>query len=619
LLCLCGMLCFEQVWGQGIDVQDQRGQRQPIVDDRAANQERRLVQLARRYEELADFRRALDTYRQLAKKQPNNPAYYQGMLRNMLYLKEYEQALALIDSRKPQGMRRNPADPLSVFQLEVDRGEVLYKMGEADSAFAVWHRALDEVGFDANAYSKVVRTMMSNRLMDEAAAVIKDARRKGAGPGFMAYDMAVMRRAQWDYGEAAREFLRAYQHSPARFGMVQRELTRFPASGEVVDSVVAAFREFLPQDEKQAIRKLLIGFLLKSQRYDEALAETLVLDSLSQKSGQEAFEFAQQFLREKQVTPARVLFQEVVANDRVDQSLKTAARLGLARCLEHEGSSAEALVQFEELAKLGLRRPEGREARFRAGMVRLRDLGDPGGARLDFQELLSAGIQKIGDHEVGLWLGDCNVMAGDLEAARQSYQAAVDRKRGRKETAPAVLRMRLARVALWGGEIQPAAEILDVVVKGRRDDEAVNDALQWSLFLSQARSDSLALLKFARGDLAAFQGYHEQAVAVFQEAKVAARDGRVAEESLLRMSLELRAMGRAEAAVDSLREFMALYPTSVQREDVMFLLGDILENDLGDIPAAIEQYEKLLIESPGGMHMEEARRRIRQLEMYKQS
>jgi tetratricopeptide (TPR) repeat protein len=88
---------------------------------------------------------------------------------------------------------------------------------------------------------------------------------------------------------------------------------------------------------------------------------------------------------------------------------------------------------------------------------------------------------------------------------------------------------------------------------------------------------------------------------------------------LLRMSLELRAMGRAEAAVDSLREFMALYPTSVQREDVMFLLGDILENDLGDIPAAIEQYEKLLIESPGGMHMEEARRRIRQLEMYKQS
>ncbi|KPL07026.1 hypothetical protein AMJ86_06240 [bacterium SM23_57] len=276
-------------------------------------------------------------------------------------------------------------------------------------------------------------------------------------------------------------------------------------------------------------------------------------------------------------------------------------------------------MQFEELTSLGLARPEGREARFRAGVVRLKDLGDPTGAKVDFQILLSSGLTRIGDQEVGLWLGDCYVMEGDLDSAQQSYVRAISRQRGQRDVIPAILNMRLARVALWFGEFQRAADLLDQVVKGKPDDETVNNALIWSMFLSAARRDSAALAIFASGDMLSFKGEHEQALVKFQEAREIAPKGRVAQESLFRLALELRAMGQASAAVDSLKGFLELYPSSTQRDDAMFLVGDILEKDLRDIPAAIEQYEELLIESPGGMHMEESRRRIRELEAFRQT
>ena len=159
-------------FGQAIDVQEQGDQhRRPRVQQPAQpradqqNQEQRLLQMAKRYEEMADFERARDTYRQLAEQRSNNPIYYQGVLRNSLYLKDYDQALSWIVRYMPQGVGRHPGDPLSVFALEIDRGEVLYKMELADSAFGLWNRALSEVGFEPNAYAKVVRTMTSNRLM----------------------------------------------------------------------------------------------------------------------------------------------------------------------------------------------------------------------------------------------------------------------------------------------------------------------------------------------------------------------------------------------------------------------------------------------------------------------
>jgi tetratricopeptide (TPR) repeat protein len=592
---------------------------QPQVRGQVPNQEQRLAQLARRYEEMADFEHALAIYQDLAARQPNNFVYYQGVLRNALYLKNYDLALSWVQKYLPRGVGRNPADPLSSFCLEVDRGEVIYRMEQPDSAFAIWHRALQDVGYDPNAYAKIIRTMLQNRLMDEAIDVIKQAREKGADPAFMATDLATIMRSRMDYAGATREFLKAYQSAPGRFGLIQREFSRFPTIGDVVDSVVLAFEPYLPEKGNQDVRSLLVGFLMKSQRYDEALVQVRTLDSLSEKPGQPAFDFAQQFLQDGKISHARVLFQDVVDRDKADNRLKTAARLGLARCLDAEGKSAEALTQYEELASLGLMRPEGREARFRAGVVRLRDLKDFDGAKKDFQKLLSAGIGQIGDQEVGLWLGDCFVMQGDLTLAKNAYLQAVSRPRNNRAPVPAILRMRLARLALWSEDYQSAADMLDLVSKGDLDDDTVNDALVWSLFLSSARQDSVALGVFAKGDLLSFQGNHEQATAKFQEARNIAKKDRVGEESLIRLAMELRSAGQARTAVDSLMEFLVLFPSSVQREDVQFMIGDILERDLGDIPAAIEHYEQMLIDYPGGMHMEEVRRRVRQLETYKQS
>jgi len=585
----------------------------------AQGQEQRLTLLARRYEETGDFAKALENYQRLADIQPNNPTYYEGVFRNALYLKDYDKALAVIEKYKPRAMGRFPADPLSAFSLEVDRGLVLWKMGQPDSANALWRKALDGVGFDYGAYMKMFQMLWNNRLQDEAVEVVMHARKQGADPSFMAMELATMLRFRNDYIGATRELLSAYRASPGRFSEVLREFSSFPTDGIATDSVIAVLREALPFDQSQSVRRLLIAYLFKTQQYDAALCEVKTLDSLSQKPGNDAFDFAQQFLRENRISQARVLFQGVVNRDNIDDKLKIVARLGLARCLEQEGKATEALVQYEELAKIGLGRSEGREARFRTGVVRLRDLHDPTQAKEDFKALLSAGVARLGDEEVGLWLGDCYAMTGDLAQARNSYQQAVDRQRGKGEKVPMVLYLRLTRVALWSGEIQKAGETLQGVIQGRLDDETANDAIVWQMLLSVSEGDSAALATFAKGDLLSFQGKQEQAIEIFQEVRTLSPKKRVGQEALVRIGLELRALGRPKAAVDSLRQFLMLFPSSLQVDDVQFLIGDILEKDVRDIPGAVKQYEQLLIEHPGGMYMEEARRRIRQLESYRQT
>ncbi len=598
---------------------DDGNKKPPALQLRQQNQELRLSRSARRFEDQGDFERAVTIYQKLAELSPNNPGYYAAILRNLLFLKDYQRSLDLIEQYKLRSAGKTTADMMSAFSLEIDRGEVLHKMGMADSAMVLWRQSLNRVGYDQSAYAKVVRTMMANRLLDEAVDIVTQARERGANPRFMAMELALIYRTRMEYADATTEFLKVYQHQPARFSMVQKELSRFPESESVADSVIKALRNALPEDHDGAVRKLLVGFLIRNQRYDEALLEVQILDSLAKQPGKNGFEFAQWFLREDQISHARSLFQGVVTKAQVPDGLKVAARLGLARCLEQEGRAEEAVIQYEELVQLGLKRPEGREARFRAGVVKLHDLGDLAGAQADFQALLAAGLFRIGNQEVGLWLGDCHVMAGDLESAKQSYGQALGRGRQRGESVPAVLNTRLARLVLWQGHLSDAAERLNNVVRGKLDDDDTNDALVWSLFLTAVQGDSEAVTVFAQGDLLSFQGQHHEAIGAFQDARKVTPGGRVAQESLMRIALEYRALGQPASAADSLRSFLAVYPNSINRDDVQFLLGDILQRDLGDIPAAIEQYEQLLIESPGGMHTEEVRRRIRELEAYRQS
>lgn len=615
------LITLHNTLAQGVDEAPvaPRINKMPAPVQAAMGQEQRLMLLARRYEDSGDFGKALDAYKKLADIQPNSPVYYEGVLRNALYLKDYDQALATIEKYKPRATKRVPSDPLSTFGLEVDRGLVLWKMGQTDSASVLWRTSLDKVGFDYGAYMKMFQTLWNNRLQDQAVDMVMQARKHGAAPSFMAMELGMMLRFRNDYAGAARELLNAYRANPGQFSEVFREFSSFPTDGIATDSVVAVLKEALPIDQNQAVRRLLIGYLFKTRQYDQALAEVKALDSLSQDKGGSAFEFAQQFLKENRISHARELFQRLVVRDGVDDKLRIAARLGLARCLEQEGKFQDALTQYEELSKIGMTRGEGREARFRAGMVRLQDLHNPAQAKEDFKALLSAGAVRLGDQEVGLWLGDCYAMTGDLESARSSYQQAMDRTRGKGEGVPAALSLRLARVALWSGEFQKAGEILQGVVQGRLDDETVNDVIVWQRLVSESEGDSTALVKFAEGDLLSFQLKSEQAIGAFQDVRTASPKGRVGQEALVRIGLELRALGRPRAAVDSLQQFLTLFPSSLQVDDVQFLIGDILERDVRDIPGAIKQYEQLLIEHPGGMYMEEARRRIRQLESYRQT
>ena len=144
--------------------------------------ERNTLRLAQVYEQAGKHDEALRYYRDLFAAKPDNSAYFEGVRRCLLALKQYTEAVSLLGER----IRRFPADE----QLLVHRGGVYVLMEKVDSARADWKKAI--------------------------------ALNPDIAPSY--FDLALVRYAQKDYEESWKWMLEAKQRGYPRAVQLERLL-----------------------------------------------------------------------------------------------------------------------------------------------------------------------------------------------------------------------------------------------------------------------------------------------------------------------------------------------------------------------------------------------------------
>lgn len=187
-----------------------------------------------------------------------------------------------------------------------------------------------------------------------------------------------------------------------------------------------------------------------------------------------------------------------------------------------------------------------------------------------------------------------------------------------------------AKLSFYIGEFKWSKSQLDVL-RAATSKLIANDAMYFSLLISDNEEDeeedeeeedalffenqnkNLPLQYYAKADFLRFQNKDDEALIMLDSALLLAPFGKLADDILYQKAQIAIRQKDYIGAEDLLKQVIQRYSYDILADDAAFLLAELYEYHLKDIPRAMEYYQKLLKEYPGSLYVVEARKRFRAL------
>ncbi|MDZ7260719.1 MAG: tetratricopeptide repeat protein [candidate division KSB1 bacterium] len=583
------------------------------------------LKLAQEYEQLGDYNKALEIYRSLFNRNPQNATIYEGLKRNLLRLKLYDEAISITESRL-----KDRYD----FRLQIDLAEIYYKSGRTEEALRLWNEVIQNQPRDINVYREVANRLLNNGLFDEAVKVYQKGREKVNNPDVFTLELANLYTIRMDYRNAVLEYLKYLKQNPDQLAFVEARIASFTDDPEVADQVARIIWENVqPGKQGLPLRKLLAGLFLRTGDYNSALEEYKIIDDLltvkikKETEGQELFTFAQNALREKAYFHAEQAFSLIISKY-PNSPYITQARYGLARCYQLQGLHYQALQAYSDLLNSSPRTPQAQDALFQIGEIKLNQLLDPEGARIAFTSLLEKYPASDKQYEAMFGIGDCLVAQGQLAEARAWYQRPLTevpqdmrRRISSQEVAPKAL-YELARLDFVEEKFDSALEKLSQIYKGSPEtgltlnQALVNDALELTLLIEENRTNDKTLNLYAQAILLERQHRYEQALDKLKALSEKNSQAPIVDEALLKMGQLQYQLKHFQTAIATYRKLISEYPKSLYVDLAQKRIAEVYEQGLGDLKQAQQEYELFLVNYPQSLLVEEVRKKVRMLEKH---
>jgi tetratricopeptide (TPR) repeat protein len=248
------------------------------------------------------------------------------------------------------------------------------------------------------------------------------------------------------------------------------------------------------------------------------------------------------------------------------------------------------------------------------GLIQYEKEFDLDGALTSFDRVKdeNPGIATI-TYEVALKAGQVLTARGDTTAAVTRYLSvarAVSATPDQSDEA----NFRLAELEYFRGQFTAAIQRLDSLTVNLKADYA-NDALALRAFLQEnSASSPQALTEFARADFLARQRKNTEAIVRFQEVVRKFPQAFLVDDALMRAASLQASSGLYREAVASYDTLLTRFKeSSVSLDRARFQMGEVYELGLNDTANAIACYEKVLVDYPRSVLVEQARNRIRRL------
>ncbi len=176
-------------------------------------------------------------------------------------------------------------------------------------------------------------------------------------------------------------------------------------------------------------------------------------------------------------------------------------------------------------------------------------------------------------------------------------------------------RFKVAQTSYFKGDFEWAQVQLDVLRKSTSQLIA-NDAMQLSLLIrDNTLEDSLqvALKKYARADLLAFQNKNKEAIAALDDILTNNKGESIEDEALLKQGEFYEKTGDFAKAEADYKKVIEFFNEDILADDAHYKLANLYETKLSQPEKAKELYEQIIFNFSDSIYYVEARRKFRAL------
>lgn len=574
----------------------------PPVDVRARLHLAMTLQQERRFEEAAEI------YRDILESVPGEVRASRGMKTCLQELKRYDELIALLEA----DLASMPDDPASLAEL----GTALAQKGDHDGAYRTWRRILDVQDGSPGAYSTVAELLTRNRLLDEALEVYAEG--DSLYTGRFTRQRAELYELRFDFPAATAEYLRFLEDNPTALSYVEGRLLRIGENEEGLGGVIQRVEARAPLGRdptaggagdgpvganELVFRKLLGDLYLEAGDHERAGQHYFRLAKESPGQFSSLLAFGKRCQTDGRHEVAIEVFRRIVS-DFASARVVPGALIEIGRSQQELGLWDDALATYARLVKEYPETDYALAARLETGRVLREGKHDPAAAEKVFRELIRVEAGPWGEAEPQLQVAECAVWRGDLETARGIYQAT--RARGFPDGTRELALFEEGRAAFYQGETAQADSLFKQVAQQFPKGLHVNDALQLSILINTNPGDD-ALVRYGEA-LLDLRRRDPAAAATVLDSLVATSAGEAIEDdALLLLGRAQREAGFPDRALATLQRAVAQAQVADLAAAARLLRADILASDKNDRPAALAEYEELLVSYPETLSADRAR------------
>lgn len=584
----------------------------------------RRFQLADSYLRAGQFERAIHLLEDLYAGYPETFVFFDKLKEAYESIKRYDDAISLVEDR----IERTARDPILVAEI----ARLHYLKGNEESADKIWQDALSLAPDNRNTYRIVYQSLYESRLLERAIDVLEQGEKRLGADAHFEPDLAYLYSQTGKHAKAMEKYIALLEQNDRQIHYVKGRLNRFLEQDEAAQASISVAERAVRRDPlNRAFREILAWLYIEAGDFDKALDASRAIDRLEGEDGRVLFAFAETAASAEAFEAALKAYDEILIRYPNSPSASEAL-LGLGvmheswgreigeRAYDESGNRTpaphfeKAMESYRSFLQQYPDSPFYAEVLRRIGTLQRDVFFDLGRAEQTLNEV----ITRYSDNErasaqAEFDLGRIALLRGELDDARFVFSRLIERIRTGELAERA--RFELALIHFYRGEFDAATTLTEVLDENTSTDVA-NDAIELKLLIFENKGpDSLntPLKKFAHAHLLDRRRQYESALSELDSIIAQLANHQLADDVRFLRASVLRKMGRPAEAVEAFGEIPLMFRNSFLADRSIFLMGQILEYDLGDKERALEAYNRLLTEYPGSLQATEARTRIRAL------
>ncbi len=565
-------------------------------------------QLAGNYFDKGDFEKALISYEELEKMQPNNSFYFQRLVECYQQLSQFDKAeksiLAKLDKFKQPNL-------------------------------------LIELGYN---YQLQKETVKSKKYYDEALSKIKEnvSNVYAVGPTFekkvlldyalQAYEMAVMQEPKMNfnyqlaiiYGQLGQtdmmieKFLNEAYTNPQTSIMIQYQLSRF-MSEEGSDAFNLELKKalLLRAQKNQDVfwNQYLSWFFVQQKEYQKAFVQEKAIYKRNAESLSNIVNLAQLAVEENDELTASEILNYILENtqdtDLKIQAHKSLLEIRIAKATEKDYPAINAELELR-LKEFGIS-PYSMSLQILQAHFVAFNLKNPELGKTILKTALNLPLDNYQQAEIKMKLADILLFEENFNQALLYYSQIQENLQNDKIGHEASLKA--AKTSYFKTDFDWALSQFKVL-KSASTQLIANDALELFLLINDntvADSTQVALKKFARGDYLLYQNKTQEALQQFLAILKENKGNEIESVTLFRLGKIYEKMADYTSALLYYQKIIDQFSDGIYIDEALYFAAEIYATKLNDVEKAKSFYEKILFKHEDSIYFIDARKKFRQL------